>query len=146
MKYRLLLSLPLLLPALASAEIYRWVDAQGHVQYTQTPPMGVQAQRVDPRVSPANPAAAEALHEQAKALDKAREEDAKKKAEEQAKAKQRAADCSSAQQRLRTLDDHGPNDMASVNAKGERERWTEEKFAEQRAQVQARVDKNCGSP
>jgi hypothetical protein len=43
---RLLLCL-LLLPALASAEIYRWTDEQGRVHFGQRPAAGAQAQQVE---------------------------------------------------------------------------------------------------
>ncbi len=38
----------------ALAEIYRWVDEQGNVQFTQFPPsVGIEATTVNPRIAPA---------------------------------------------------------------------------------------------
>ena len=56
------LALLLLLPAWASADIYRWVDANGVVNYTQQKPRGVNAELVGssrsrPRSAPAQDAA-----------------------------------------------------------------------------------------
>jgi hypothetical protein len=46
---RLILCL-LLLPTLASAEIYRWTDEQGRVHFGQRPAAGAQAQQIRPQV------------------------------------------------------------------------------------------------
>lgn len=146
MNYRILLPLLLtVLPGLASAEIYRWVDPQGRLQYTQTPPPDAQYRKIDPRVSPASTDAAEALHQQAEAMGKAREEETKKVAAAEAKAQQRSGACVQAQQRLKLMDENPPNRLSSTNDQGERERWTPEKHAAERAKAQQVADENCTS-
>jgi hypothetical protein len=51
-----LLLLLLLVPVLASAQVYRWVDERGTVHYSnQTPPEGVKARRLDIDASPGAP-------------------------------------------------------------------------------------------
>lgn len=60
-----LILLPLLLLAfVASADVYRWTDAEGNVVFGDNPPRGVEAQRIQlrqPMTTPAMPQAREIL-------------------------------------------------------------------------------------
>jgi Skp family chaperone for outer membrane proteins len=51
-KQTLLLTLLLLLSSAAYAETYRWVNEEGVVTYSQTPPPDIQAETVDIKTSP----------------------------------------------------------------------------------------------
>ncbi|HSW14418.1 MAG TPA: DUF4124 domain-containing protein [Solimonas sp.] len=143
MNRRFLLSLLLALPLVAQAEIYRWTDAQGRAHFTQTPPPDAAYKKVDPRVSPANTADADSLRQKAEGFDKAREELAKQQAETEAKAQLRAGACMRAQQRARLMEENPPNRLSSINDKGEKERWTPEKYDAEKAKAQQAVEQNC---
>lgn len=68
----------------ASAEIYRWVDANGRVQYSDQPPPGVKADKVTS--SPASGAAGGA----AKSSQDQEQESRKRKTQEEEKSKKQA--------------------------------------------------------
>ena len=142
--HALLLPLLLALPGLAAAEIYRSVDAQGRVTYSQTPPTGRPAEKVTPRVSPGNPGELEALQRRMDALDKERGEAAQKAAEQQAKTTERDQACTEAKARLTLLAQNNPNRLLSRNDKGEMERWSTERHDEQRRQAEELAADNCG--
>ena len=142
--HALLLPLLLALPGLASAEIYRSVDAQGRVTYSQTPPKNGTAEKVTPRVSPGKPGELEALQRQMEALDKERGEAAQKAAEQQAKTAERDQACAEAKARLLLLAQNNPNRLMSRNDKGEVERWTMERHDEQRRQAEQLAADTCG--
>lgn len=85
-------------------QVYRWVDAQGDVHYSQTPPpgAGAQAKRVDVTPIPANTTGAraqQALVNSVAAADKAQQEAAQKAAQEAAQKAQQQA-CDAARQKL----------------------------------------------
>lgn len=141
------LVLLLALPGLASAEIYRWVDAQGHVHYTQTPPPDSKAQKVTPQgvTPPADPGKGIAELEQAlEESDRQRAAEAKKKEEASQQAQQRAVRCAQGQSRLKMLDERPPNRLMSKNEKGEYERWTTEHYEAERAKAMQVIQESCG--
>lgn len=136
----MLLTLP------ASAEVYKWVDASGAVQYGQLPPAGEQADAVgtasseteptseSPAVEQPAPAADEAEVERVRAEQAARE--AKRKTE-------REEYCAKVRAGLQELDENPSHRLASINEKGERVRMTQADYDAQRAQAQAAIDEHC---
>lgn len=57
-----------------SAELYKWVDEHGVTQYSEQPPAGkADVQKLNLKVTPADPVAAEKLKAQVEGLDKSRE-------------------------------------------------------------------------
>lgn len=148
MNHRLPFALLLLaLPGLASAEIYRWVDGQGRVHYSQTPPPDSHPQKVHPGGVPApdNPGSGILQIQQAvEESDKQRAADAKQKAEQAQQAQARGVRCAQAQSRLKTLDERGPHRLASQNDQGEYERWTTEKYDAERAKTLQAIQESCG--
>lgn len=114
------------LPLAAAAEMYRWVDSNGQVHYSDSPPpAGAKSTRtiVTP---PAAPAAAPAKSKtwQEKDLEfrqrQAAEAEAQaKKDKESADAKQKKANCEAARRNLQTLE--SGQRVATTNAQGERE-------------------------
>lgn len=145
MKKRIALLSLLLLAGPAAAEIYRSVDANGRVTYSETPPQGRQSQKVIPRVTPSSTTEADALRQQMESLDKGRAEAGKKEAEAAAKASQDAERCNKAKAAAQALERNRPrSNYYSTNAQGEREYWTEERRAEEQAKAQQRADKECG--
>ena len=107
----------LLATATVAAQVYKWVDKDGKVQYTDTPPPAsatkTEAKRVD--TSPASASApadtAKTLQDRAKDYDKRKTEVAEKskKADiEQKNADASAANCSDARGALRDLETGRP--------------------------------------
>ena len=143
---RRLALLLLCLPALAAAgEIHRWVDAQGRVHYTQTPPPGAKTerQREAPAVgsSPAQ-AAIQGYNAEASKVAEAR---AKATAKQEAEAQRRAELCQRAQTNLATLENRPPNRVMTVDAEGQRSRMDEQQYNTALAESRAVASKNCGS-
>lgn len=107
-----LLAILMLLPALSAAKMYRWIDENGQVQYTQTPPPDQQAESIAPPPPPPSSTAAEAarLKQQVEAFDK-RRYDEKYEADEAFREaennKLRDKNCSATRQSLATLQKGG---------------------------------------
>jgi len=130
-------------PFPAPAEIYRWVDEQGRVHYTQTPPPDRPAATVRPAAPPAG-GGDNGLKQYAEQLDKRRGELQKQQAEAAAAKQQRAARCAEAQQRLKLLGERSPNRLATQLPDGSYERWTTEKYDEQLGQARQAAERDCG--
>ena len=106
----------LLATATVAAQVYKWVDKDGKVQYSDTPPPAsatkTEAKKVD--ASPAAAAApvpAKSLQDRAKDFDKRKTdvaEKAKKSAVDQEKADVDAANCADARAGLRELETGRP--------------------------------------
>ena len=130
---------------IAQARIYKWVDKDGVVQYTQTPPpSGITASEIKPPPPPPDAAAAEKqLQQQQAELNKTRE-DRIKAGEEQQKEEQFAADkkqkCEQARLRLRSMQRPRVN---VVGKDGERRRLTEEEREAGIAKAREMIDKLC---
>ena len=107
----------------ASAALYKWVDANGRVVYSDQPPTGdVKTETVGAAAPPANPNAMKELANKDAELKKRqldRTEDAKKAEKTRADAQKLAAFCTQARAQVAGLQ---RNDMAMfrVNEKGER--------------------------
>jgi hypothetical protein len=143
-KTLLLAALIVAAPLPALAEIYRWVDAQGRVQYTQTPPPDRPAETVRPAAPPAG-GGDNGLKKYAEQLDKNRSEQQKKQAEAEVAKQQRAARCAEVQQRLKLLGERSPNRLATRLPDGSYERWTSEKYDEELSQTRQAAGRECGS-
>lgn len=157
------LSLCLALPAMA--QMYKWVDANGEVHYSdRPPPSGVKNEKLqmpsEPPAAPApstvkagakkNPAVAgtqkngaeagpKSLAERDQAFRKRQAEEAKAQAEQakkEAQARRKAEYCKIAKERLANLEMGGR--QVRVNDKGERVFLTDKEIAE--ATAQARKD------
>jgi hypothetical protein len=129
------------LPVLA--EIYRWVDAQGRVHYTQTPPPDRPAATVRPAAPPAG-GGDNGLKQYAEQIDKQRGEQQKQQAEADAEKQQRAVRCDEAQRQLKRLGERPPNRWATQLPDGSYERWTSEKYDEQLGQARQAAERDCG--
>lgn len=119
----------LLATATVAAQVYKWVDKDGKVQYTDTPPPEG-ATKAEPKklnLSTGAPAAAagaapKTLQDRAKDFDKRKTDAAEqaKKAEDQKKdADINTANCTAARSALRELESGRP--MVRTSASGERE-------------------------
>lgn len=133
MRVFLLLSIAICLPGMALAQVYRWVDPQGQVHYTQTPPRGQNAAIVAPPPPPSASPNQDALN---KSLgDSVRAEPARKRDAEQAAAAQgeKEAQCRDATARLVTLDAQTANRL----------RVTQEEYDRRHQELEAFLAKNC---
>lgn len=142
-KTLLLAALIVAAPFPALAEIYRWVDAQGRVHYTQTPPPDRPAETVRPAAPPAG-GGDNGLKQYAEQLDKSRSEQEGKRAEADVAKRQQAARCAEVQRRIKLLGERSPNRLATQRADGSYERWTSEKYDEELAQARQAAERECG--
>lgn len=131
----------------AATGVYRWVDAEGKVHYSDVPPaeQPQQAERVTVRTTPADPEKAAALAEaRAKAAEQQTEQqaqaakDAEVAAAEQAR---RAQQCAMARNNLRQL--QNTNRAYESTANGGRRYYSDAELANRRAQAQAWVNEYC---
>jgi hypothetical protein len=134
-----------ILPGVAHAAMYKWVDENGQVQYTQTPPPGnIEATEIKPPPPPADAEGAIRREESLeKALDErleAREQSAKEAAEEAEYQKQRAQRCEAAKHRLSQTEYPLSN---FIEPDGTQRRATEEERQEQIRQAEAQVKEFC---
>ncbi len=93
-------TLSLSLPA--HAQVYRWVDEEGNVHFTDQPPPGKNAEHVEVKVTKSdvsNQQIAEQRREQLKALESSRKELAKSRATTAADKRDRKQKCAAARER-----------------------------------------------
>ena len=126
------------------ARIYKWVDADGTVQYTQTPPpAGIAAEEIKPPPRVDTDTAVKALEEQRVDLDKTRDGRIKA-AEQEQKADQEIAEkqrqCEQARLRLAAYERPRVNVVAED---GERRRATEEERTVEIEKARAAVNQLC---
>ncbi len=124
---RLFILLLLLTPPGAGAELYRWVDAQGKVHYSDSPPPGGgKSVRTVPAPAAAAGTATPGTQKSWQEKDmefrqrRAAEEEARAKQEKEAEeARQKQANCEAARKSLQLLE--SGQRVATVNPQGERE-------------------------
>ncbi len=139
--------LPCLLALPAAAEIYRWVDENGTVVYSQTPPPdGRRTTTVAPPPPPAeDPAVArKRLEEQIRRLEQSAEARRKaeaKKAKTREEAARREARCRQARRNLEILNTRPPNTLYRVG--DEYRRFTMEELEARRRQLEAAIEEHC---
>ena len=133
-------------PGIAAAAVYKWVDENGQVQYTQTPPPGgIESQEIKP---PPPPADAEGAIERQERLEKgleerreSREEATKQATEDAEHAKQKAQRCEAAKHRLQQAQYPLTN---IVEPDGTQRRATEEERQRHITDAEAQVAEFCG--
>lgn len=131
----------------ASAALYKWTDAQGHVVYSDQPPNAdVKTEQLRAAPPPANPNAAKELA-QRDADFKKRKADAEaataKAAKEQATSEQRKESCAQARGNLKQLTE-SQLALYRYNEKGEREIMDDDARARERAKLNAFIrDNKC---
>jgi hypothetical protein len=127
---------------MASAVVYKWVDAQGKVQYGDRPPDGVHAEVVEllgthvARTAASSPATPPANTPQA-AATKASEKQAVADDVAQSRAKQ----CADAQDRYKHLIEG--RKLYKTGSDGERQYLTSEEIDSERLNAKADVDSTC---
>jgi regulator of protease activity HflC (stomatin/prohibitin superfamily) len=131
----------------AGAQLYRWVDKDGRVQYTDTPPppdaKGTQQLRLN--TAPGAPApSSTSIAEQEKAFQKRRADAAKAETKAEADAKaaaENAQACAAARSHLATLNDGGR--IARTKANGEREILDDAAIEAEKVKARASVAEAC---
>lgn len=142
---KLMFVLMILASANAGAGLNKWIDANGKVHYSDQPPAGIDATPVRAAPSPAGtPAAPKSYTEREAELKKARQtknEAAEKSAQEQSNAEIEKANCTSARQTLRSLQQDGR--IVEYDESGER-RYVDDSDRQQRAdKAQTEIGKWC---
>ncbi|QEL54426.1 DUF4124 domain-containing protein [Chromobacterium paludis] len=100
--------LVLLLPAVASAEVYTWTDASGKKVYSDQPPPNVNARRLNVKATPAPlPASAPPQEKKAEKRQEAKTAASDSAAMAEANAKIKAQNCKTAKERLSSLQLNG---------------------------------------
>jgi hypothetical protein len=135
---------------MASAVVYKWVDAQGKTQYGDRPPDGVHAEVVEllgnhaPRVAatPARAAAPAAAAQPANAPPKAT--DSAKQAVDDDVSQAREKQCADAQDRYKKLIEG--RKLYKTGADGERQYLSSEEIDSERVNAKRDVDAICNSP
>ena len=139
---RRLLLIAALLPALATAEIYRWTDEQGRVHFGQRPVAGAEAVDVKPQVVERDASTREREERSQRFYDARRDErrQAASVAAEQREA--RAAECRDLRQRLEQIPEGYRYYREGAN--GERIYYSDEETDTARRQLRARIAEHCG--
>jgi Domain of unknown function (DUF4124) len=155
---RIFMALAILLAtATVTAQVYKWIDKDGRVQYTDTPPPASATKTEAKKLATPPPAAgsasstasaaaapAKSLQERSKEFDKRRTETAEKakKDEETEKlAKQNQERCKEANRYLSSLDSGAP--LVRNNDKGERAIMTDAERASEMARAKAAATESC---
>ncbi|CAN5185906.1 hypothetical protein BH24PSE2_BH24PSE2_10040 [soil metagenome] len=131
----------------AAAEVYRWIDAEGQVHFSDTPVRDAERLQIDSE--PTDPAAVRARQQREAALAEARALREKQQATsvtEQREAaaeiaEQHAINCDKARQRLQTVD--SAHRLYRPREDGGREYLTDAELDSARAEARLDVDKWC---
>ncbi|HAO24154.1 MULTISPECIES: DUF4124 domain-containing protein [unclassified Methylophaga] len=128
------------------ADAYKWIDDDGDVIYSQTPPVDKPYEKMGTPPPPSmNPEAAkkqvESLIEAQKATDKAREEEQQKQQQEQLAAEALAENCRVAKYNLQQYQNNPGRRM--MDAQGNVTRPTEEERQQKISTLQQQVNQFC---
>jgi hypothetical protein len=141
MKRLLLCAVLLTWSTLASAIVYKWVDAQGKVQYGDRPPDGVHAEVVELLGTHSNRTATPAPAHAAASTPTASET---KKAVDSDVAQTREKQCADAQDRYKKLIEG--RRLYKTGDNGERQYLTSEEIDSERLNAKRDIDEICNSP
>ena len=150
MKRLLLFAVLLAWSGMAGAVVYKWVDAQGKVQYGDRPPDGVHAEVVELLGTHVARSAAAKAPESVPAFkttnrDQPNQDDAgAKKAVDSDVAQTREKQCADAQDRYKKLIEG--RRLFKTGADGERQYLTSEEIDSERLNAKREVDATCNSP
>ena len=152
MKRVLLCAVLLAWSGLASAVVYKWIDAQGKLQYGDRPPDGVHAEIVEglgsnrsARSEPARPAAASSS-QPARSTPQAKnaQDEGTKKAVDDDVAQVKEKQCADAQARYKSLIEG--RRLYKSGTDGERQYLTSEEIDAERLSAKRDLDTICNSP
>jgi hypothetical protein len=139
-----LITLLTVLPLAASAQIYRWVDADGVVHFSQTPPDHGSYQKISPMPPPPTSApGVAALRESAQNLDRS-EVQAKQARQQMLQAKADQAErCAKARERISFLEEKTAHRLFVTGPDGQPARMTDEQYEQALADARAAAAKYC---
>ena len=128
------------------ADVYKWLDDDGQVHYSQQPPPGQQAEMIKAPPPPAiDPAKAQqeidTLIEQQKAEEQTQQDQNKKSAQEQERENQLEKNCQAAKQNLQAYQDNPGRRL--MDDKGNVTRPTEEDRQQKIRESQQKVKEFC---
>lgn len=130
----------------AAATLYKWVDANGRVVYSdQPPPSNVQSEVVKPPPPPANPNAAKEFEDKDAAIkqrDRKRVEDTKAAEQTRQTTERRREACANALGQLRALQQKGEN-LYRFNDKGEKVYYNDDMRRDEADRQQQIIRENC---
>ncbi len=136
---------------MAGAVVYKWLDAQGKVQYGDRPPNGVHAEVVEglgshaANSAPARPSEPAPPTSRTTNQDQPRTDDAAaKKALDDDVAQTREKQCAEARERYRRLIEG--RRLFKTGDNGQREYLTSEEIDSQRLEAKRDIDATCNSP
>ncbi len=132
--------------AVSADPVYRWVDKDGKVHYTQTPPpsTGVQAQALNIHAPPPDPVSLRNAQQEAQAIDdknKADQEAADKAKPDPAAVAAKKQQCDDLHQRLLVLQQSAR--AATTDAQGNLTFLDDDAKAKQEQAIQDQIAKNC---
>jgi len=141
MNMRRLLLIATLLPALATAEIYRWTDEQGRVHFGQRPVAGAEPVQVRPQVVERDEHTREREARTQRFHDARREEQQQAAATAAAQRAERASECQDLRRRLAQI----PEGFSyyRTDANGERIYYSDEETDTARRQLRERIGQRC---
>lgn len=131
----------------ASADqVYRWVDKDGHVHYSQTPPSStlVNAQTLNINTPPPDPTGLQndqKMAQQNQDRDKQADDAQKKDQAAAAQHEQQQKECNYLQQRLQLLEQSAR--VATVDAQGNKSYISDDDRAKQEQDLQDQINKTC---
>jgi hypothetical protein len=145
MKRVLLCALLMGWSAMASAVVYKWVDAQGKLQYGDRPPDGVHAEVVELLgIHSGHPAANTAVSGADKPAAPPPPANNAKKAVDSDVAQSREKQCAEAQDRYKKLIEG--RRLYKTGENGERQYLTSDEIDSERVNAKRDVDETCNSP
>jgi hypothetical protein len=124
-----------LLPVVAGAQAYRWVDEKGQVHYSQVPPPGKEAKPVGPPPPPAAAPNQDALN---RSLAEGKEAEPQRRKEADRAFQQQAnieAQCRQARETLAYMEAKTARRLGTTDEKGNVSRVTDEEFEARRAEL-----------
>lgn len=134
----------LVFAANAPAAMYKWVDKDGNIHYTQTPPPpDIQAETIKPPPDVDTEKARQELQQQQEMVEKIREQRLAEKEEEklaQQKLEQKRANCEMAKRRL---DSYTQPRVRYTDEQGNRQYFTEEERQEQIQKSKDMIEEFC---
>lgn len=145
MKYKLLIGLVTLLSVVpVSAKVYKWVDENGQVHYSDTPQRG--AETVNVRTGePADPHTVkrlERLKELSRQYDSERQEAEKKQAKAQQQAAKQEAACDAATKRYNTYRQH--TRWFTTDSEGNKKYLSDKEYEQSIQEAKQAMKKACG--
>lgn len=142
-RHRVALLAALLLPGVATAQVYKCTDRNGRVAYTQVKPRASQCEDSGVKPAPRIGTNVDNLLKFSGEIDKTREAEGKVRAEAQQQQAERELRCGAARRQLAGL--QTANRVFYIDDKGERQYQSDAQRDQLVAAAQAAVARECGS-